>query len=439
MNITFSKFSRLEFHSLLKLAIPLVLNGFLEASVGFSSTYFLAQLGALELAAGALAQWVFFTMMVILWGTLCSVSVVVAQKYGQKNETAIAQVLRDGLILALLMSLPTVLLLRNIGPILLLAGQEPSTVHLAVSYMRALSWGMAPDFIMLVLGQFLIGMGHTRTTLFFTLLWVPLNIVSNYAFMFGKFGLPTLGMAGIGWGTSFAFTVMAVVLFSYLYANKKYRPYIAQAFRWTKPSFLIELCQVGIPMGSMYCIEVGFFMTLTLIMGHWGASILAANQITLQFSGLFSVATFSIAQAVTVRMGHTLGANQPNQAERSAYIGMGMALAFMSLVALGWWIVPEMFIGFDLNLSDPRNADIIHYAKQFLAIGAFFQLIETIRFVLFGALRGLKDTRFTLLVDFFTARLFFRDGFAIKWRWFMVRCGIRTSVCRAVIICTISL
>lgn len=399
MNTTATRFSSSEINSLLKLAIPLILNGFLEASIGFSTTFFLAHLGARELAAGAVVQWIFFTMMVILWGTLCSVSVLVSQKFGEKNYSAISDVLRDSIILALIMTVPTMLLLRNMEPILLVIGQSAVTAELGSAYMKALSWGMAPDFIMLVLMQFFIGLGHARTTLFFTLCWVPINIISSYAFVFGKFGLPALGMEGIGWGTSFAFTLVATILIIYLLFNSYYRKYLSEAFAWGKPKYLWELCQIGVPMGSMFCIEVGFFLTMTLVMAHWGTEIVAANQITLQLSGQISVVSFSIAQAITVRIGHTLGANQPHLAERAAYIGMAFALSFMMLVAISWWLVPKYYIGIDLDLAASKNAKIISYAIEFLAIGAFFQLIESVRFTLFGALRGMKDTRFTLLTS----------------------------------------
>jgi MATE family multidrug resistance protein len=396
---TYEKFSSGEINKLMKLVIPLVLTGFIESSVGFFTTLFLARLGPQELAAGAVVQWIFFTLMVVLWGTLCSVSILVAQKYGTKDEKGIAQVLADGLLLALLFVIPAFLLLRNIGPILLYAGQDPATVTLAEDYMRGLSWGLVPDFIGLVLMQFLIGLGHTRTNMVFTLFWVPLNIVSNYALIFGKLGFPALGMAGIGWGTTLAYWILAIVLVVYMLFAKTYRHYFDIIFKLRRSRFIGELCQIGLPMGSMYCIEIAFFLTITLMMGRINSDELAGNQIALQFLGQLSVVTFSVAQAVTVRMGHTMGAHQLSLAERAVYIGIVLAVSFMILVAIGYWFFPEAIISIDLDLNLEKNAVIIFYTKQFLAVCAVFEILEAMRFVLFGALRGLKDTRFTLLAS----------------------------------------
>ncbi|MES2217524.1 MAG: MATE family efflux transporter [Pseudomonadota bacterium] len=395
----YTKFSPWEINKLFKLLIPLVLTGFIESSVGFFSTLFLAHLGTKELAAGAVVQWIFFTLMVILWGTLTSISVLISQKHGMKDEKGIVQVLFDGLVLSILMVVPAYIILKNIVPLLLFIGQDATMVVYARDYLHGLSWALLPDFVGLMLLQFLIGLGHTRTTLIFSLMWVPLNIFFNYGLIFGKFGFPALGMGGIGWGTALAYWVSTLLLIVYMVVNQNYRRYFKALILLRETRYLKELCQIGLPMGMMYCIEIAFFLVLTLLMGRISSEELAANQIALQFMGQTSIMTFSIAQAVTVRMGHALGANHPAQAERAAYIGIGFALSFMFVVAMCYWIIPEKLIALDLNIHLPQNTVIVGYAVKMLMLCGVFEMLEAVRFILFGALRGLKDTRYTLLVS----------------------------------------
>ncbi len=394
-----TKFSANEISALVKLTIPLILSGLVQASVGFFSTVFLAHLGTEDLAAGSIGIWIFSTLMVILWGTLTSVSVLIAQKYGAKDDKAISHVLRDGLLLALIFVIPSTLLLLNISPLLLLLGQPAATVKLIHSYMYGLAWGLLPDLIGLVLMQFLIGLGHTRTEMVFSFVWVPINIFCNYALVFGKFGFPTLGIAGIGWGATLAYWISTLGLIIYLVLNRGYRHYFQYMWHLNHPNFLKELFQIGLPMGTMYSIEIGFFLVLTLLMGYFGYQAMAANQIALQYLGQLSVVTFSIAQAVTVRMGHTLGAQEPWLANRAAYLGILIAIIFMGFVALFYWFYPEVLIALDFNVTQKGNAEIVSFAIQFLALSALFQLFESVRITLFGALRGLKDTSFTLFTS----------------------------------------
>src|SRR3990167_6736801 len=142
---------------LLLLAIPLMLSGLTASSVGFFSNIFLAHLGHNLLAAGALVNWFFATLMVILWGILSAVSVLVANKSGAKDKKGIALVLRDGLWLAILFSIPGTLLVWYMAPLLLLLGQSPALVALAIPYLHGLAWGIVADFVGLVLIQFLVG------------------------------------------------------------------------------------------------------------------------------------------------------------------------------------------------------------------------------------------------------------------------------------------
>ncbi|MEO8401116.1 MAG: MATE family efflux transporter [Gammaproteobacteria bacterium] len=420
MKILQKKFYIDDVSPLLILAIPLIFSGVVESSIGFFSTIFLARLGHEALAAGGLVNWLFATLLVILWGTLTAVSVMVAQKHGAKDEKGVAYVLRDGIVLALLLLVPAFLLLWNISPVLLLAGQSPEIVILARSYLHGLAWGLLPDFIMLVLLQFVIGLGHARTSMTFILFKVPVAIFCIYCLIFGKFGLPRLDIAGIGWGLTVSYWITTIWLAVYLLLNNTYKQYLKNAFTWGRLIYLKDLLQTGVPMGAMYCIEIGFFLALTLVMGVINSASLAANQIAMQYLGQLIAVVFSIAQAVTVRMGHKLGANDLQSAQRTNDAGIFLAFSFMFIVALCFWMLPEKLISIDLNVSDASNTQVVLYAKQFLAVSALFQLFEAVRITLFGSLRALKDTHFTLfssIISFWCIALPLGYLLAIPLKW----------------------
>jgi multidrug resistance protein, MATE family len=390
-----------EVRPLLKLAIPLILTGLIESASPFFVTIFLAQLGPEELAAGALVRGLFFTLMVILWGLLTAVSVLVAQKHGEKNDVAVAQILRDSTILSIILTPPAFLLLWYIAPIFILFGQDQAVVSLAQPYLHALAWGILPDFLTLVLLQFIIGLGHTRTSMVFMILWVPIAIFFNYVLIFGSLGFPQLGIAGIGWGLTISYWITVIFLILYMALSKAYKPYMLAALFSTPKRYMNELIQIGLPMGSMYCLEIGFFFALTLMMGIIGDIQLAATQIVLQYLNTLTSVVFSLASAVTVQMGHKLGGKDVVGAHNTSHAGVFISLSFMLVVAICYWLLPEWLIAVDLNVSDPKNAELVRYTKQFLLICALFQICEAVRISLFGSLRALKDTSFTLLASVF--------------------------------------
>ncbi len=392
--------SKNDFKNLISLAIPLILSGLMESSIGFISSVFLAKLGPLELAAGSLASWGFATLMIIMWGLLTAVSVLVSRYFGAKDTKAIGAVLRDAIFLGLILVIPSTLLIWNAAPILTLLGQKAAIVSQAVPYLHALAWGILPDFISLILLQFIIGLGQTRINLIFTLAWVPVNVMLNYVFTFGKFGFPALGMAGLGWGTTASYWILALLLIAFMGSRKIYRPYLKASWEKFKPTHVAELFKVGLPMGLMYALEIGFFFTMALIMGQYGIKEIDANQITMQYLGLFVTVVFATAQAVTVRMGHQIGAKNYQGANRAAYAGLILSFGLTFLAACSEWFLPRQLIAVDLGGMSISDSELIALTIQFLAIAAVFQLTESLRITLFGALRALEDTRFTLFTSF---------------------------------------
>jgi multidrug resistance protein, MATE family len=130
-----------------------------------------------------------------------------------------------------------------------------------------------------------------------------------------------------------------------------------------------------------------------------GTEIQAANQVALQYLGLMMSIIFAMAQAITVRMGHLLGAKEINAAEKASYIGIGISVAFIGIISFIYLVFPEVLISVDFEVNDPKNFVIVNEIKALLAIGAIFQIFETARIALFGSLRSLKDTKFTMFAS----------------------------------------
>lgn len=388
-----------DLYPLLKLAIPLILTGIIQSSLYFVETVFLSRLGEKTMAAGALVGWLFGTLIVIVFGTFSAVNILIAHKYGAKDQASIVLILRDGLLIALLLTIPTFLLFWNISPILSYLGQSYELVALAKIYFHALAWGLLPKFILIILFELIIGLGHSRTIMMINMLTVPIYLFLSFALIFGKLGFPALGIAGAGWGMTIGDWIITVSLLILLCYSSKYQYYIRSIFTTNKPSYVREIFHLGIPMGLMYCLEVGFFFTIMLIMGTIGTSALAANQITMQYLGPLMSVIFSIAQAITVRMGHQIGAKQIVDAKRTAYTGIILSVSFMCCVALCYWTIPTLLISVDFDIYNSVYDKTIKLACDFLFIAAFFQILESARISLFGALRALKDTRFTLFAS----------------------------------------
>ncbi len=382
-----------------RLAFPLVLTALSQVLVPFFETLFLARLGADSLAAGAIASWLFGSLVVIAFGTLSAINVLVSHRYGAKDTQGIGEVAQAGLYLALVLALPTILLFWNISPALLYLGQSPVIVSLTEQYLHALAFGLLPNLFFIALVEVLVGLGQGRIVLMFTLLSLLFTISLSFSLIFGEWGFPALGIAGAGWGITISSCLMVIILGSFVGLQAKLRCYF-NFFSHVKRllALLKELLSLGLPMGVMYCIEVAFFLALTLMVGATsGSEWMAANQVALQYMGTWMSLIFAIAQAITVRMGHLIGANELYRAKRAAICGVITAGGSMVIVAILFWCCPLIFIAVDFNPHQVETAAIVVMIIALFKVSSLFQIAESIRIAWFGALRSLKDTRFPLL------------------------------------------
>lgn len=422
-----------------QLAIPLVLTGLSQALVPFFETLFLARLGADSLAAGAIVSWLFGTLAVIAFGTLGAINVLVSHRHGANDNQGIAEVAQAGLWLALVLALPTVILFWNIPPILLYFGQSPVITSLAQQYLHALAFALLPDLIFIALLEVLAGLGRGRLILVFILIQVILTISLSFVLIFGKWGFPALKIAGAGWGITASSYLMVISSAAYVALNSDYRHYFRLSLRISRSLFLLlrELLSIGLPTGVMYCLELAFFLTLILIIGATGGSEwMAANQVALQYMGFWMSMIFAVAQAITVRMGHLLGAKDVHSAKRAAICGVATAGGGMVIIAILFWCCPLIFIAVDFNPHHAETAAVVVMIIALFKVSSLFQIVEAIRIAWFGALRSLKDTRFPLfstLIGFWLIplpigyALFHYTSIGVVGFWWGMVCGALIS------------
>ena len=397
MNALFS--IKNDLSPLLKLAIPLVLTGIVQACDFFFQTLFLAHVSQTALAAVGLASWLYATLVIVAFGTMSSINVLIAHKHGAEDHNGISFVFRDGIVLAFIVAVPSVFLLFKAPILFLLFGQHHDIVLLATPYLHALLWSLLPDLISIAILELMVGLGHTRMILLFTVLNIVTTILFSYLLIFGKLGFHELGAVGAGWAKTISAIIGMITLIIYVLSKKSYRIYCTHLWSFSWNNHLWELIKVGTPMGVMYCFEVAFFLALNLMMGKLGKQWLAANQVSMQYMGALMTVIFSIAQAITVRMGYLLGQKNTAAAKTAGYLGTSLSIVFMLFVAMAYIFIPDRLIALDFNIHSLNNIIIVRDIKSMLFVAAIFQLFEATRISLFGALRALKDTRFTLLTS----------------------------------------
>ena len=386
-----------------RLSLPLIASNVVQASSGFLGTLMVAHLGRDYLAANALGASVYFTLIVFLFGVLSAIGVLVAQNLGAKNKVGIELAVSQGFLLALLFAIPMVILVWFAPTLLALSGESHNIVLLTTQYLHAVIWCIVPLALLIAMEQFLIGLGYTKFVLWVSLAEVPFEILASYVLVFGKFGFPKCGIAGVGYGFCIVFTATAIGLAIFLAKSKACREYkiFSYIFR-VNAKYFQELLRIGWPIGCMYVIEVALLAVLAFLMGKLGSDQLAAHQIARQYLMLGMMIVFAISQVATIRIGYAVGRQDKPAVNRAILANLSFGFCLTALIAICLMVFAKDFIGLDINIANPQYVTLIHYAEIFFIFCGFALVFDTFRFIAIGALRGLKDTRAPMYISIFT-------------------------------------
>jgi MATE family multidrug resistance protein len=389
-----------ELRKSMRLSLPLVAAQLIYALNGFIATIMIAHMGRDALAASALVWSTFVALVLFFIGILNAVGILVAQSYGAENHEGIEHATAQGFILALLFAIPMMLAMWIAPVILYWTGQSPSVIQLAIPYFHSLGWCMLPLNLLIVMEQFLIGIARTRLVLFMSLIEVPLEIFFFYILLFGKLGMPKLGLPGIGYGITMAIGILVIAIGLFLHFSSNTKKYALFTSCWKiNKKYLLELIRVGTPLGGMYCVEVALFATVAFMMGRLGEDVLAAHNIAYQCFVFTLTMIFGISQGATIRVGHEVGRNNKEALKLAAYVNMGIGFSLMLISALLYIGFPQYIIAIDINIHAEKYHMLVHYAATFLFVAGILQLTDCFRLISVGVLRGLKDTKVPMYIS----------------------------------------
>ena len=401
---------RTEFRQLAKLALPLVLAQLAQNSLSFIDTLMVGSLGKSDLAGIALGGTLFHFVMMFAIGIVFAVTPMVSQATGANDERTCQRALRQGFWLALILFFPCWFVLWNSYPILLWFQQSEENALASSLYLRAISWGLLPSLWIVAMRGYLEGKSNARPIMLICFAGVGLNVFFNNALMFGKYGLPALGLVGTGYASSIVFLCMFLMLLTYVLV--KYKASLFKGIWKPDLSMLLELTRLGAPISATIAFEGTLFHAAAILMGTIGDDQLSAHAIAISTASFAFMVPLGLAIATSVRVGNAIGAGSANKAEIAGRVGMIACVCTMCFTGLLMFLFPRVIVGAFLDLADPLNKNVIGFAVSFLLIAALFQVADGLQVAANLSLRGLKDTTASMVITFLS---FWGVGAFVGW------------------------
>jgi MATE family multidrug resistance protein len=350
--------------------------------------------GAFEQAVVGLGVALWIPVFVGLMSVVQAVSPLIAHHFGAGDRAAVARDAREGIWLALYAGLVPLLLVPLVPPLLVTFAIDARLAERTGVFLWGIVFGLPAALVYRSLAFYSSSINETRPVMVLAFVGVAVNAFLNWVLIYGHLGLPAMGGAGCGWATGIGMWVALAALAAWTARAAAYKPYYVWR-DWRLPSWDAQkrLLRLGLPMGGAGVAEVAAFCSIAVLVGRFGDVQIAAHQIALNSSALIFMVPMGISAAITVRVGHALGAGDAHAARRAAWSGIGLGLVIGALA-----IVPIVLARHQVAAVYSSDAAVQALAADLLLFAAFWQLFDATQVTAIGALRGYKVTVLPMLL-----------------------------------------
>ncbi|EIZ78085.1 multidrug resistance protein [Novosphingobium sp. Rr 2-17] len=392
---------RAELGATLGLAAPLALANLLQMGVFAIDVMFVARLGQESLAASSLAVAIIGVVMMGLNGVTSAAAPLIAAQLGRRANSVreVRRSVRMALWLGAALAIFAIGLCTFGGWFMLWTGQQPRVAAIAGYFLQVLSIAMLPMVIANVLRTFVSTLGRPVFATVITGVSILVNAAGNYAFVFGHFGAPALGLTGSAIASIITATLTVLAYLIAIRTDRRLRRFHILGRLW-RPEWqrLRQMLSLGLPISATLIAEGGLFSSAAFLMGRVGEAELAAHTVALQVAAFAFQVPFGIGQAATIRVGYHYGAGNREAIASAGWAAVVTGLAFSLASAAPMLLMPRLILSAYIDVDAASNAVMVGFALQYLFVAAVFQLSDGIQAIAAGVLRGIQDTRVPMVI-----------------------------------------
>ena len=385
---------RSEIAKLWQIAWPVLIGQLATVGMAVSDVAMTGHLSSQDLAAVALGASLWSIILVTVIEIMIAINAVVAHEVGASAFDKIPHIMRQSMWMAFGVGLIACGLLNASTVVFDYLQLEPIVNAKASQFVHVISLGMPAFAMYRALYSYTTSLNETKPVMVIAIIGLFFNIVVNWLFIYGQFGLPQLGSTGCAMATGVGMWLMLGCMLWWTHKAPVYQ----QTFPFThregpKWSEIRSMLKIGLPIGVTYFAEVSAFCAVGLLVAKFGVVAISANQIALNFSSLIFMVPMSLGIALTTRVGQTLGEGDVVHARFVSWVGVGVGLVFSVFSASFMTLLRYQVAA--AYTSDPAVQEV---AANLLLLAAIFQLSDAAQVTLACALRGYKVTRVPMMI-----------------------------------------
>ena len=377
------------------LVTPIVIQNLLSAAVGSADVIMLNYVGQSAISAVSLATQYTTILFMFFYGLGTGATMLSAQYFGKGEYEPIRIIqgfaLRISIIVSALFALAALLIPEQM---MMIYTNDTELIQLGVTYLRYMSvtylcWGILEIYL-----SVLRSIGEVKISMMLNVIAFSLNIILNAVFIFGLFGAPKMGVAGVALATMLSRIVELIGCFVVSVRQKEIKLKFRYMFKKNK-LLMQDFIRLSLPaLGNDIIWGLAFSM-YSVIMGHLGSDVVAANSLVTVVRNFSSTICFGIGSGRTILLGNIIGMNQMEEAKECASKILKLAIITGALGGIVILCVSPLVLKF-ATLTETAH----RYLKYMLLVNSYYIMGGAVNATLIaGVFRAGGDSRFGFICD----------------------------------------
>lgn len=377
------------------IAYPILISLLMEQMIGITDTAFLGRVGEVELGASAIASVYYLAIFMIGFGFSIGSQILIARRNGEKQYQAIGNIFYQGIYFLMAMSAIVFTLSQVFSKeILGFLISSPHVREAAADYIHWRVYGFFFSFIGVMFRAFFVGTTQTKTLTLNSIIMVLSNIVFNYALIFGKFGLPALGIAGAAIGSSLAELVSVVFFIIYTKRRIDYRKYALHRIPFFRAKELKQIMHISLWTMIQNFISLSTWFLFFIFIEHLGERPLAISNIIRSVSSLPFMTVAAFASTCGSLISNQIGAGHakevPTLIRQHIRLCAYIVLPLVTLIAL----IPLPILSIYTDIEELKQACI---PSLWVLCSSYVVMIPG--HIYFQAVSGTGNTRAAFILE----------------------------------------
>ena len=392
-----------------QVAYPIILGSVAQNLIIFTDTAFLGRVGEIALGASAIGGLFYLAIIMLGFGFGTGAQIIIARRLGEGKLKEIGEVVVHSFVFLSFLAVLAFLIIEYGSVVLLKQLINSHAIYIgAVDFLQIRAFGIFFAFINITFRSFYVGIAKTKVITYTTIVLAVVNIILDYALIFGNLGMPEMGIRGAALASVLAevSAMMFFLFYTFIYVDyKSYDLFCFSKFSWQK---LQKIFKISIPMMIQQFVSLSVWFVFFIFVEKIGEMALAVSNIIRSIYVLAMVPIWGFATTTNTLVSNIIG--QKRQDEVMSLIIKITVLCFSSvlfLVSMGLFF-PRLIMEIYTN-----NNDLIELGVPALYIVSIGALLLSIGFVMFSGVSGTGKTNVSLIIEIVVLSLYVSYSYVV--------------------------